>query len=91
MRTECPRVQVVEVINEYRLLDADRCEWRYWRRDGKPLPAGYYVVKLPDGTARARFNEEAAFRGPFRQRQAALEALRQLTESNESRSAPTAH
>jgi hypothetical protein len=81
MQTQCAKVQIVEVINEHRLLDADQCEWRYWRRDGKPLPAGYYLVQLPQRAAHARFHEDADFRGPFRQRDAAQAALEQLRAS----------
>lgn len=72
------KVQIVEVISEHRLRDADQCEWRYWRRDGKPLPAGYYLVSLPESRGRGRFSEDADFRGPYRRRDAAQAALDQL-------------
>lgn len=72
------KVQIVEVISEHRLRDADQCEWRYWRRDGKPLPAGYYLVSLPSCSAHARYSEDADFRGPYRRRDAAQAALEQL-------------
>lgn len=87
MQPECARVQIVEVINEHRLRDADQCEWRYWRRDGKPLPVGYYLVRLPQTPAHARFNEEADFRGPYRQREAAMEQLRRSLDTDASQAA----
>jgi hypothetical protein len=60
------------VISESRLVDDHSNEHVYWRRDGRPLAPGYYLVSLPAGTARRRFNEDAAFRGPYRQRTDAL-------------------
>jgi hypothetical protein len=72
------KVQIVEVISEYRVRDADQREWRYWRRDGKPLAAGYYLVKSPQTRGRGQFSEDADFRGPYRRRDAAQAALEQL-------------
>ena len=61
--------QIVRVISSCRLLDAQACEHTYWRRDGLRLAAGWYVVNWPRGTVRGKFNEETAFRGPFKQRE----------------------
>jgi hypothetical protein len=72
------KVQIVEVISEHRLRDAEQREWRYWRRDGKPLPTGYYLVSLPQSRTHGRFSEDADFRGPYRRRDAAQAALEQL-------------
>ena len=60
--------QVVEVTGECCLRDGGGMEHRYWRRDGRPLPSGFYVVHWPAGTTPGRFNEEALFEGPFRSR-----------------------
>lgn len=84
MHAQCAKVQIVEIINDYRLRDEEQCEWRYWRRDGKPLPAGYYLVTLPQACAHARYSEDADFRGPYRRREGAQAALEQLS-SAESR------
>lgn len=68
-------IQLVEVIDEYRLRDANECEWRYWRRDGKPLRPGYYVVWLAPAGCCTRFGEDADFSGPYHGPRAARAAL----------------
>ena len=70
--------QVVRVIGECRLIDEDSFEHVYWRRDGKPLALGYYVVDWPPGARAGRFNEDAVFHGPYHLRSDALAALRKL-------------
>jgi len=67
--------EVVRVISEFRLLDAESCEHTYWRRDGKGLAAGWYFVNWPRGTVARRFNEDALFRGPFKLRDEAQAAV----------------
>ena len=67
--------EVVRVISECRLVDEESFEHVYWRRDGKPLAQGYYIVSWPPGARVGRFNEDAVFRGPYRQRTEALAAL----------------
>jgi hypothetical protein len=67
--------RVVRVLSECRLVD-DRGEERmYWRRDGSCLAPGFYVVHWPQGGATGRFNEDALFEGPFRERGGAEAAL----------------
>ncbi|MEW5708410.1 MAG: hypothetical protein AB1830_05805 [Pseudomonadota bacterium] len=72
--------EVVRVTSECRLVDAGGREHVYWRRDGQSLPAGWYVVSWPPAPGRQsrRFNEEAAFRGPFKLEADAHHALAQL-------------
>ena len=67
--------QVVRVIGECRLLDEESFQHLYWRRDGKPLVLGYYVVSWAPGARVGRFNEDAVFQGPYRLRSEALAAL----------------
>jgi hypothetical protein len=67
--------EIVRVISECRLIDEESFEHVYWRRDGKPLALGCYIVTWPPGARVGRFNEEAVFRGPYRQRTEALAAL----------------
>jgi hypothetical protein len=67
--------QVVEVTGECCLLDAEGIEHPYWRRDGRPLAAGFYVVHWLPGTTVGRFNEDSLFEGPFRTRGGAEEGL----------------
>lgn len=72
--------EVVRVTSECRLLDAGGREHVYWRRDGQPLRAGWYVVSWPPvpGRQSRRFNEEAVFRGPFKLEAEARHALARL-------------
>ena len=70
--------EVVRVISECRLVDEESFEHVYWRRDGKPLAQGYYVVSWPPRARVGRFNEDAVFRGPCRQRTEAFAALEEL-------------
>lgn len=70
--------EVVHVIKPFRLIDAESYEKVYWRRDGVALAEGYYVVSWKTPNRRRLFNEDAAFRGPFRTRVDALAAARQL-------------
>ncbi|HVB48427.1 MAG TPA: hypothetical protein VNF69_08570 [Burkholderiales bacterium] len=85
MERDGDKFEVVHVIREFRLVDADSCERVYWRRDGAALAKGYYVVSWP---ARARtriFNEDARFRGPFRNRHDAQHRLQQLLAGSAAR------
>ena len=66
---------VVRVISECRLIDEESFEHLYWRRDGRPLAPGYYIVSWPPGARAGGFHEEAVFRGPYRERTEALAAL----------------
>lgn len=72
-------LQVVQVISNCRLVDAQSCERMYWRRNGLGVAAGWYVVTLPPGAVPGRFSEEALFRGPFLQREEAEVVMRQVT------------
>ena len=82
MLRRCAEPEVVHVIKPFRLVDAESYERVYWRRDERALEPGYYVVSWPRRAELGRFDERAAFRGPFPARRAALEALeRSLTAS----------
>lgn len=67
--------QVVEVLGECRMRNGEDREHRYWRRDGRSLLPGFYVVHWPPGATVGRFNEDALFEGPFRERGGAEAAL----------------
>jgi hypothetical protein len=67
--------QIVRVIGECRLIDEESFEHLYWRRDGKPLALGYYVVSWPPGAKAGRFHEDAVFRGPYADRAQALASI----------------
>lgn len=78
MRSISEYFEIVQITKPCALVDADYRERVYWRRDGVPLAGGYYVVSWPAGTKKKIFNEDAAFRGPYRTREDALGAMREL-------------
>jgi len=78
MESQDPNFDIIRVIGECRLIDEESFEHVYWRRDGKPLALGYYVVSWPPGAKVGRFNEDAMFRGPYRARSEARAALEEL-------------
>jgi len=69
--------EIVRVVSEARLVDCHARSCAYWRRDGRPLPQGWYVVSWPPPleTGARRFNEDAIFRGPFALESGARRAL----------------
>ena len=67
--------EIVHVIKPFRLVDSESYERVYWRPDDRPLELGYYVVSWPRRAEPGRFDERAAFRGPYRERSAALASL----------------
>lgn len=75
METGYDAFELVHVIKPFRLVDAESYERVYWRRDGVALASGYYVVRWPSRVANGVFNEDAIFRGPFRERADALDNL----------------
>jgi hypothetical protein len=84
--------EIVRVTSECRLVDEEVVEHVYWRRDGKPLALGYYVVSWPPGARVGRFNEDAVFRGPYRQRTEALAAVEEFAARAAARwAAPSSH
>lgn len=70
--------EIVQVIGGFKLLDEVSHERIYWRRDGAPLAPGFYFVKVTAGISARKFNEDAVFRGPFRRRQDAGDALQRF-------------
>lgn len=79
--------EIVRVISDFRLLDPESLERAYWRRDGKGLAVGWYLVSWPQGISVKRFNEEAMFRGPYRLREEAQVAVQRLTSRPRVRAA----
>ena len=66
--------EIVAVIRDHCLIDAESYQRRYNTRHGQPLAPGYYVVNWPDDIQTRRFNEQAAFHGPFTLRKEAQAA-----------------
>ena len=76
--------ELVHVIKPFRLVDSESYERVYWRRDGVALAPGYYVVRWRSRVAKRAFNEDAIFRGPFRERAEALGILERLRVRHEA-------
>ena len=69
--------EIVYVLRDFQLLDAESYQRTYIRRDGQPLAKGYYIVSWPPGGDVTRFGAEAVFHGPFmRRRDAATNMYR---------------
>ena len=89
MSVQRERQEIVRVIKPFRLIDAESYERAYWRRDGQPLPLGFYVVDWPARAQVGVFNEEARFRGPYPDRQAALRRTRKAVSREATSANPT--
>jgi len=67
--------EIVAVTRDFWLVDAESYQRRYYTNHGQPLSPGYYVVNWPEHVRARRFNEHAAFHGPFLLRKEAQAAL----------------
>jgi len=67
--------EIVAVTRDFWLVDAESYQRRYCTKHGQPLSPGYYVVNWPEHVRVRRFNEYAAFHGPFLLRKEAQAAL----------------
>lgn len=63
--------EIIAVLRDFWLIDSESYQRRYCTSYGKPLGAGYYVVNWPEHIRKRRFNEHAAFHGPFNSRKEA--------------------
>jgi hypothetical protein len=70
--------ELVKVIRDFWLLDAESYQRSYCTSHGNPLEPGFYVVSWPDKVRDRRFNEEAAFHGPFSLREHAQKFLEDM-------------
>ena len=66
--------EIVAVIRDFWLVDAESYQRRYCTNHGQPLAPGYYVVNWPEHIRARRFNEHAVFHGPFKLRKEAQTA-----------------
>ena len=67
--------EIVAVIRDFWLVDAESYQRTYCTGHSQPLAPGYYVVNWPEHIRARRFNEQAAFHGPFKFRKEAQAAL----------------
>ncbi|MDD1612775.1 MAG: hypothetical protein LUQ57_06485 [Methylococcaceae bacterium] len=84
--------EIVAVIRDFWLVDAESYQRKYYTNHGQPLAPGYYVVNWPENIRARRFNDHAAFHGPFKLRkeaQATLEWMRKEREHILTRSSKT--
>ncbi|HSO06562.1 MAG TPA: hypothetical protein VLW45_04960 [Pelomicrobium sp.] len=72
--------EIIRVISDSRLLDAESYERIYWRADGEPLAQGFYRVSWPPVTISGRYDERAVFIGPYPTSAAARAGGRQARE-----------
>ena len=72
--------EIVKVIRDFWLFDAESYQRRYSTTQNQPLAPGYYVVTWPETIRARRFNEKASFHGPFNLRQQAQAFLDTMLE-----------
>lgn len=63
--------EIVKVIPNFQLFDAECYQRSYSTNHGKPLTPGFYIVSWPEMFQAKRFDEYAAFHGPYKSRQEA--------------------
>lgn len=73
-------LEVVKVISDFWLFDAESYQRHYRCSESQPLAPGYYVVSWPESIRLRRFNEDASFHGPFAFRQQAQDFLVTMQE-----------
>ena len=71
MDAEYDIYEIVKVIPDFWLFDAESYQRSYSTNHNKPLASGFYIVTWPESVRARRFNEMAAFHGPFSHRQEA--------------------
>ncbi len=72
------RFDVVYVLKDFHLLDAESYQRTYSRHDGKPLNKGFYLVCWPPGSDSGKFGTETVFHGPFMRRRDAVTDMDRL-------------
>jgi hypothetical protein len=77
--------EVVHVLDDCTLIDAESYQRKYCARTRRLTP-GHYVVTWPHETQRRRFDEHAEFQGPYTSCLAAWRVLDRL--ESKARSAP---
>jgi hypothetical protein len=75
--------EIVTVIRDFWLIDAESYQRNYCTNHGQALAPGYYVVNWPEQIRVRRFNEHAAFEGPFKLRKEAQEVLNRMYKERE--------
>jgi hypothetical protein len=77
--------EIVKVIHDFWLFDAESYQRNYSTRHDLLLEPGFYVVNWPENIRSRRFNEYARYYGPFKMRKEAQEILESMRQhQNES-------
>ncbi|MGZ8227390.1 MAG: hypothetical protein ACXWT3_12250 [Methylococcaceae bacterium] len=76
-------LEIVTIVRDFWLIDAESYQRRYSTKHRQPLTPGYYVVNWPEHIRARRFNEDATFHGPFKLRDEARAALGKMHEERE--------
>jgi hypothetical protein len=85
--------EIVAVIRDFWLIDAESYQRRYCTDHGQPLAPGYYIANWPEYIRERRFHDRCEFYGPFelrREAQAALEGMHEEWQDFLARSAEAA-
>jgi hypothetical protein len=75
--------EIVAVIRDFWLVDAESYQRKYCTSHGQALAPGYYIATWPEQIRVRRFNDHAAFHGPFKSRKEAQEALKCMHKERE--------
>ncbi len=70
--------EIVKIIHDFWLFDAESYQRNYCTRYAQPLEPGFYVVNWPEQIRARRFNEYARYHGPFNFRKEAQDKLEQM-------------
>jgi hypothetical protein len=76
--------EIVKVIHDFRLFDAESYQRNYCSQYDQPLEPGFYVVNWPEQIRARRFNEYARYHGPFNLRKEAQDKLEQMRLEREN-------
>jgi hypothetical protein len=74
--------EIVKVVQNFRLFDAEGYQRDYFISHGGSLTAGYYIVSWPEAIRLRRFDEYADFYGPFKLRKEAEAFLNKMHKHN---------
>jgi hypothetical protein len=80
MDSEYDVYEIVSVLQDFLLIDAESYQRSYCTQSGQPLLRGYYVVNWSDDANAERFNELTSYYGPFKSRIEATLALNWLNQ-----------
>jgi hypothetical protein len=78
-----PYNEIVHVLDDRWLINAESYQCRYETAQRAPLAAGFYVATWLETIRNPRYDGDAIFNGPFVSRAEALASLRRCTNGRE--------